>query len=197
MLAVGQTGLHLGLPQFDVSPRTVAIARSWLVPAREKVDFEFLAAKGIWSVRPLKVLLQHTHLANYNRELVNWKLEESIYQSFVLAPEIDPAFDGTMNWRRSLWEYFYPRIRKETSLTAAAETVGRHLRERVKIVPAEGSPGTIAEMWQQERADDRGFEALCVAALRSAGIPARLSASGQAEFWSGEEWRSISANPSH
>ncbi len=171
------------------------MARNWLVPAREKVGFDFLAAKEIWPGRPLKVLLQHSHLAHYNRELVNWKVEDSMYLRFVLSPEIAPDFDGDLNWRRPLWEYFYPRIRKETSLPGAAEIVVRHLRERMKIVPVEGAPKAITEMWRQARAEDRGFEAICVAALRSVGIPARLSALGQAEFWNGNEWKLTSGNP--
>ena len=139
--------------------------------------------------------MQQAHLANYNSELVNWKVDDSIYRSFVLSPEIDPVFDGDMNWRRLLWEYFYPRIRKETSLTGAAEIVLHHLREQVKIAQVEDTPKTIVEMWRQEQADGRGWEAICVAALRSAGIPARLSVLGPAEFWNGDEWKVASKDP--
>ncbi len=195
LLAIGQTTLHLGLPRFTVGPRTLALARSWLVPAREKADFDFLAAKQIWSGRPLQGLLEHSHLANYNRQLVNWQVEATLYQSFVLSPEIDPAFDGDLDWRRPLWEFFYPRIRKETSLTGAAETIARQLRERVKPVTPHGPPGTITEMWRHGRANDRGGEALAVAALRSAGIPARFDPEGRAEFWNGDEWKPVAAPP--
>jgi len=195
-LAIGQTVLHLGLPQLAVSQRTLALTRQWLVPTKEKLEFEFLAAKPVWSGRPLRGLLQHAHLANYNRGLVNWKVDDSVYQSFVLSPEIDPAFDGEMNWRRRLWEFFYPRVRKETSLAAATEVVMRQVRERVKLVAAEDAPKTIGEMWRQERADDRGLEALGVAALRSVGIPARLSASGTAEFRDDRGWKTANLKPS-
>ncbi len=195
LLAIGQTTLHLGLPRFTVGPRTLALARSWLVPAREKADFDFLAAKQIWSGRPLQGLLEHSHLANYNQQLVNWQVEATLYQSFVLSPEIDPAFDGDLDWRRPLWEFFYPRIRKETSLTAAAETIARQLRERVKPGTTDGPPGTITEMWRHGRANDRGAEALAVAASRAVGIPARLATEGRAEFWNGGEWEPVAAPP--
>lgn len=195
LLAVGQTTLHLGLPRFTVGPRTLALARSWLVPAREKADFDFLAAKQIWSGRPLQGLLEHSHLANYNRQLVNWQVEATLYQSFVLSPEIDPAFDGDLDWRRPLWEFFYPRIRKETSLTGAAETIAQQLRERVKPGTTDGPPGTITEMWRHGRANDRGGEALAVAALRAVGIPARFDPEGRAEFWNGDEWKPVVAPP--
>jgi hypothetical protein len=187
--AVGLTALHLVTPQLAVSERTLALARNHLVPPRERADFEFLATKPIWPGQPLQALLQQTHLANYNRALVNWKLDDAIYKQFVLSPQIDPGWDGDMNWRRPLWEYFYPRIRKESSLEAAAETVLRQLRERVKITETAAPPKTITEIWQHGNASRSGFEAICVAALRSAGIPARLSASGQTEFWSGDEWK--------
>jgi len=189
VLALGLTVLHVGLPQFSVGPRTLSVARHWLVPAREKADFDYLAAQGSWEGKPLKHLMQQAHLASYNRGLVNWKLEDDRYRQFVLSPEIDPAWDGDLNWRRALWEYFYPRIRKETNLPAAAETVERQLRERVKIVPAPNAPKTIAEMWRQQRADERGVEVLSVAALRSVGIPARLSESGLTEYWNGVNWQ--------
>lgn len=193
LLAIGQTTLHLSLPRFTVSPRTLALTRSWLVPAREQADFDFLAAKQLWSGRPLRVLLEHTHLANYNRQLVNWQVEAARYQSFVLSPEIDPAFDGDLDWRRPLWEFFYPRIRKETSLSGAAETIARQLRDRVKPATTHGPPGAITEMWRDGRADERGGEALAVAALRSAGIPARLGSEGRAEYWNGGEWKAAHA----
>ena len=204
--ALGMTTLHLGTPQLAVSERTLNIARKFLVPLKEKADFDYLAAKSIWSNTPLKTLLQHAHLANYNRTLVNWKLDDQLYREFVLSPEIgfpDSAPSTThsqpstdLNWRRLLWEYFYPRIRKESSLEAAAEIVVRNLNEtcRRRGNETNSTPPVIAyksvsEIWQQQAASDAEFEWICVAALRSAGIPARLSASRQAHFWNGAEWK--------
>jgi hypothetical protein len=37
--------------------------------------------------------------------------------------------------------------------------------------------------------DATGFQIVYVAALRSVGVPARLNASGQAEFWDGTHWQ--------
>jgi O-antigen ligase len=189
-LAVGQTALHLVTPRLAVSERTLAIARRFLVPSKAEKDFEFLAAKPIWSSKALQTLLTHVELAHYNRELVNWKLEDHRYREFVLSPLIDPAWDGSMNWRRPLWEYLYPRIRKENSLAAAAEIVGRHLRERITITqsPPSQPDGSVAEMWRRQSADEKGFAAVYVAALRSTGIPARLNPQGQTEYWNGAAW---------
>jgi hypothetical protein len=91
VVALGLTALHLITPQRVVSERTLALARKFIVPPKEKADFEFLAAKPIWSGQPLKHLLQHAHLANYNRTLVNWKLDDQLYREFVLSLEIDPS----------------------------------------------------------------------------------------------------------
>jgi hypothetical protein len=186
--ALAQTALHLVPPRLPISERTLAIARKHLVAPKERSDFEFLAAKPLWGGRRLKTLLEHVELANYNRELINWKLDERVYQEFVLSPEIDPTADGDLNWRRPLWENFYPRIRREQGPEEAAGIVVRFLRERVTIAEGNGLPATVAEVWQRQIANEHGFEAVYVAALRSVGIPARLGSRQRAEFWTGSAW---------
>jgi hypothetical protein len=141
----------------------------------------------VWRGRPLKPLLEHVELAHYNRELVNWKVDEQVYRQFVLSPGISADADGAMNWRRPLWENFYPRIRRESDPEAAAEVVARFLRERVSVVPGEGLPSTVAAVWERQVTNERGFEAAYVAALRSVGVPARLG-KGRAEYRSGAAW---------
>ncbi|HEX5222574.1 MAG TPA: hypothetical protein VFZ59_23670, partial [Verrucomicrobiae bacterium] len=194
--ALGLTVMHLGVPQLAVSERTLNLARKFLVPPKEQSDFEYLAAKPIWSGQPLKTLLQHAHLANYNRTLVNWKLEDQLYREFVLSPEIfsppglaatvstnsgavdvrprnvqdreisadsrprlhcgerenavitsppatiNPQPPTDLNWRRPLWEHFYPRVRKESDPLAAAEVVLRLLPEKPRVanLPAVSEP---------------------------------------------------------
>ena len=108
----------------------------------------------------------------------------------MLAAEIEPEADGGLDWRRPLWENFYPRIRKEQSPDEAAETVVRFLRERVTIAPGQGWPATVRESWERQITDERGFEALYAAALRSVGVPARLNALRQAELLLNGKWQS-------
>ncbi len=232
--AVAVTALHVVPPRLAVSQRTLSIARKHLVEAKELSEFDYLAAKPIWRGKPLKTLLEHVELAHYNRELINWKLDERVYREFVLSPEIDPEADGGLNWRRPLWENFYPRIRREQDPEAAAEIVVRFLRERVTVAAtvqvvgrasrlpagrlapeptdagrtpdmagetpaplpeqlpvAEGQrlPASVTEIWQRQITNERGFEAVYVAALRSVGVPARLGAQGRAEFWTGSSWQ--------
>ena len=187
--ALAQTALHLVPPRLPISERTLAIARKHLVPPKERSDFEFLAAKPCWSGKRLKRLLEHVELANYNRELINWKLDEQVYRQFVLSPEIDPVADGDLNWRRPLWENFYPRIRKEQGSEAAAEIVVRFLRERVTIAQGANLPTVVAGIWERQITNERGFEAVYVAASRSAGVPARLDSRQRAELWTGSTWQ--------
>jgi hypothetical protein len=94
-----------------------------------------------------------------------------------------------LGWRRPLWEFFYPRIRKESSLDAAAEIVIRQLRAQVKTSRDVDVPTTILESWRRGMVGEANFQMLAVAVLRSVGIPARLSAATQAEFWNGAEWK--------
>jgi hypothetical protein len=227
LVALALTALHLITPQLAVSERTLAVARKFLVPPAEQTDFAYLAAKPIWAGVPLKTLLQHAHLAHYNRTLVNWKLEDEMYRDFVLSPEIvhpqlpaprlattlapsdgeragvrglagptnHPSTLSTLNvphstdlnWRRELWEYFYPRIRRESTPGAASEIVLRAVREKVSK-DAASHPESILESWRRGQATALGRARLEVAALRSVGIPARLNQSDRAEFWNGTAW---------
>jgi hypothetical protein len=189
ILAAGQTALHLVPPRLRVSERTTATARKHIVAPKELKDFDALSTHPCWQGKRLKTLLEHVELASYNRELINWTLDEQVYRDFVLSPEIAPEADGDLNWRRPLWESFYPRIRKEPNTQAAAEIIARYLRERVTVAEGPGFPGAISEIWLRQITNPRGFECIYVAALRSAGVPARLDARRQAEFWTGSEWR--------
>ena len=57
------------------------------------------------------------------------------------------------------------------------------------IAEGSGLPSVVAEIWQRQITDQRGFEAVYVAALRSVGVPSRLGAQGRAEFWTGSGWQ--------
>lgn len=203
--AIVQTGIHLITPRLPVSETTLRIARKWLLAPKWHEDFETLASKPFWHGQRLKTLLTHVELANYCvYELINWKVDKTIYNEFVLSPIIDGESDSELNWRRPLWEFFYPRIRHEDSPEAAAEIVARTLRERVTIVPAdkisaarldESSAGFnsaahygIETIWRNQITDEKGFQRIYVATLRSVGVGARLNSGGIAEFWTGSEW---------
>lgn len=192
-LALAQTGIHLITPRLAISDSTIRIARKWLLAPKWKEDFETLAAKPFWRAQRLETLLTHVELSNYCvYELINWKVDKAIYREFVLSPIIDSESDSELNWRRPLWEFFYPRIRKEDSPEAAAEIVVRNLRERVTIVPAErisAARSGIETIWRDQITDERGFQRIYVATLRSVGVGARINSVGNAEFWDSSQWR--------
>jgi O-antigen ligase len=193
VLALAETVVHLATPHLLISNSTLTIAREFLMPPKQRKDFEFLATQPVWHRQKLKALLDHVELAEYNRELINWRLDDKIYRDYVLSPVIESStlnsqFSTSLNWRQPLWEEFYPLIGHEASPEDAAYVVVRHLRERVTVVDAPGLPQEIPEIWHWQVADRAGFESIYVAALRSVGVPARLNTRRQAEFWSGDKW---------
>lgn len=197
ILAVVQTALHLGTPRFGVTAGSLGIGREWLIPEKWREDFDTIAYEPYWrGSQKLKTLLTHVELSNYCvYELINWEIEKEIYNRCVLSPIIgaeDLEDAAELDWRRPLWEFFYPRIRKEDFTERAAKIIARNLRERVTIITAD-CPDGIETIWRNQLADERGFQRIYVAAMRSAGVPARLDHRQQAEFWTGSEWKSAPA----
>ena len=225
-LALIETIVLVGVPFLPVNQATLAIARHWLVPPKAVEDLDFLAAE--MTAQPalargdesqpgksrgrdarvtklqLGILLQHASLANYNRQIINWPVDDEVYRDYVLWPKLfsespkkiqsptssaAPPVPGNLNWRRALWEYFYPPVRHEVDPLAAAGIVVKFLRQRVSVVPH--GPLTIEEIWRQRKADVNGFEALKVAAFRSVGIPARLNENGHAELFANGKWQAM------
>jgi predicted esterase len=227
-MAIAETGIHLITPRLQVSDATLRIARKWLLAPKWHEDFETLSAKPFWRGQQLQTLLTHVELANYCvYELINWKVDKAIYNDYVLSPVIDEMDSGMgvptarigthgrdarattepeLNWRRPLWEFFYPRVRHEDTPEAAAEIVARTLRERITVVNSDapdvyfqpkhsGAGGTptlrpgIETIWRNQITDEKGFQRIYVATLRSVGVGARLNSDGNAEFWTGSEWK--------
>jgi hypothetical protein len=138
-------------------------------------------------------LLDHVELAVYNRELINWRVAQTNYEENVLNPVITGKAGEQFNWRRQLWEEFYPRIRHESSPLDAAVIVVRHLRERVTVVAGPNLPHEVPDIWLRQLTDQTGFEIIYVAALRSVGVPARLDPQGQTELFAEGEWQAAPA----
>lgn len=196
--AVGVSAFYLFAPYLPVSDKTIAIARQYLILPKERADFDFLADKPIWQGQTLKALLAQAELANYNRELINWRIGETNYRNYVLSPVIEPSSifapqSSNLGWRRPLWESFYPLIRHESSPADAAKIVVQHLREDIAIVATKNAVYDITAIWQKRIADETGFQTICVAALRSVGVPARLNSQHEAEFFDGNNWHSITS----
>jgi predicted esterase len=189
LMALAVTVIQLGLPQFPASKTTLNLTRKWIVQPGQKSDFDWLTQQPLAEGLPIKILLQHLDLADLQRKFFYSELNEEMYRSFVLSPVVERNATHGLNWRRPLWENFYPRIRHETNAGAAAQIVVRFLRERVTIVPGIVESGGVTTTWERELTDASGFEALYVAALRSVGIAARLNSTQQSEYWDGVVWR--------
>ena len=157
-----------------------------------KEDFDFLAARGgsQWRRYRLAALLDNLKLADLQRHQFYANLDEPTYQNYILSPQIDVLPLPELDWRLALWEYFHPRVCHLNAPGAAAHIVVRLLRERVGIEPTFGSDAGVLTIWREGFTDEKGFDRIYVAALRSVGIAARLDDKARAEIWNGTNWES-------
>jgi hypothetical protein len=182
------TAIHLFLPRMAVSDFTLSMADAFLLQEEWRKDFGFVVGKSVSRGKRLGAFLDHASLASLQRRHFYPDLEESVYQQFVLSPVVDRLPLSELDWRRTLWENFFPRVRSEHDPALAAHTVVRYLRERVGIDPAFSYQVGVETIWTQQMTDELGFERVYVAALRSVGIAARLNERHRAELWAGNAW---------
>jgi hypothetical protein len=183
------TAVHLIPPRLPVGGFTLELAGEFLVPARLQDDFAFVTQQAVWRGKRLGALLDHVELADLQRKQFYPNLDSSAYQASVLSPNIGHLPLSELEWRRRLWEHFYPRVRGEHDPLAGAQTIVRCLRERVGINPDYPYRVGVETIWTQGMADATGFERIYVAALRSVGIAAQLGSHGQAQLWTGAAWQ--------
>jgi pimeloyl-ACP methyl ester carboxylesterase len=189
MLALADMALRLVPRRMEVNKRTLQLARDHLVPPDWRGDFESLAALPIWQEQHVATLLSHVELAHYTTfELINWKLDPSVYQPFVLSPVIEPG-SAELNWRRELWKNVWPHVRHENTTTSAAEAVVRFLRQRVTVASSYPRQPGVESIWRGRIANKEDFNLVYAAALRSVGVPAKINADHEIEYWTGKEWQ--------
>ena len=181
--------IHLGLPRFPVSDNTISLVQSFLVESRLQEEFHYILGLPTSRGERLGTLLDHLNLADLQRHQFYAALDESSYQSYVLSPIITELPLDEPEWRRTLWENFYPRIKQELDPMSAAAIVVRFLRERVGIDPAYGFQVGVETIWTEQMTDKNGFDRIYVASLRSVGIAARLNNNGQAELLANNRWQ--------
>jgi Transglutaminase-like superfamily len=186
--AVMLTAIHLLLPRMAVNDFTLSIADAFLVQDEWRADYDFVVRSSVSRGKRLGAILAHPELAHLQRHHFYPALDESVYQQFVLSPVVDRLPLSEWDWRRTLWENFYPRVRREHDPALAAQTVVRYLRERVGIDPTYSYRVGVETIWTQQMTDEIGFERIYVAALRSVGIAARVNAGQRAELWTGNAW---------
>lgn len=154
------------------------------------VEAWYLSGTNIRQVR------DYITLADYNRQIVKWRLDTGFYTQYVLSPGLSHETKATLEWRLPLWKYFYPLIRRTTSSSDAAKIVVEELRLQIQILnladnadQTTRAPRTIEDIWQSRAASLREFELIYTAALRSVGIAARMNHQCQVEIWDVGEWK--------
>ena len=135
------------------------------------------------------MLLEHLRFARMQRQHFYASLEPSVYRQYLLSPIIGKALLTEVNWRRKLWEYFYPRVRDESDPKAAVLRLAQDLRERIRVSPGFKPASGADTIWIQQATDQAGFDLLYVAVLRSVGIAARLNEESQPELWADDKWQ--------
>jgi hypothetical protein len=142
-----------------------------------------------------KDLAEYVALADYNREIVNWKVADAEYQENVLSPVLKAGLKPDLKWRRELWIMFYPQIRNANSSLAAARILAAELRGEVEIHGQNREDFDFGEIWSSRLASGAEFEYLYVAALRSIGVGARINSHGGAEIFNSESNDWVEAPP--
>lgn len=178
-----------GLPRFPANQDIVALVRDFLVKPRLRNDFDYLIQNSFSDGQRLAPLLTQLKLADRQRHQFYPDLDNATFQKYVLSPEIAPLPLDEVNWRRTLWKFFYPKIRHKSDPVAAARIVVRSLREQVGIDPGYDYRVGVETIWTEQMTDQAGFQRIYVAALRSVGIAARLNGAGQAELLESNEWQ--------
>jgi len=185
--AVLVSAAHLALPLLPVNTATLRLARQWNVRLELRTDFDWLVSQPEAKNCRLRDLLEHLNLAALQRGPFAAELPEDDWREFVLSPWIDGAGEE-IGWRRELWEWMAPRVRRETSSQQAAVQIARELRLRVGLFTA--TPGrVIASCWRAGRAGENEMQLLEVAALRAGGIAARVKVGGDVEILAEDGWR--------
>jgi hypothetical protein len=187
--ALGLTAIHLWVSRLPINDTTSSLAETFLVQFHLKGDFEYLISNPAYHGRRLGAILTHVELADLQRKQFFPDLDESTFRRFILSPDVDDLPLNEIDWRRTLWENFYPRIRHESDVVAAAQIVVRFLRERVGIDPGYRYRVGVETIWTQQMTNEAGFERIYVAALRSVGIAARLNEQKKTELWTGKKWQ--------
>jgi len=187
--AILLTAVHLITPRWPATDFTLDLAAEFLVRPERNSDFEFILQNAPCRGKRLGAVLQHVELANVQRNQFYPDLDPSTFQQFILSPVVDNLPLQELGWRRTLWENFYPRVRRESDRASAAQIVVRFLRERVGITPDYPYRVGVETIWTQGMTDEAGFDRIYVAALRSVGIAARLNGNHQAELLANGKWQ--------
>ncbi|MFT4588280.1 MAG: putative esterase, partial [Limisphaerales bacterium] len=112
--AILLTAVHMGLPRMAASDANLGRAGRWLVWERIRGDFEYLRGLSDWEHTAVGDVTEHAELANYREPFLYPDIDGEIWRQFVVSPIVDGGSSHGLDWRRPLWESFYPRVRNQT-----------------------------------------------------------------------------------
>lgn len=178
--------IHVWLPWVRSRSVPDSLACITLPPGRQREDLEFLMHSTPDGPVLLRDLRDHVILSHYRGPFLYASLPEEIWHQHVVSPWIRSGLNP--GWRRPLWRFFYPRVRKADSPGEAAQILVNVLRERVIPNPAAPVSPDLNTSWSLRSAPPNQWEEIYVAALRAVTVAARLRPDGLAEIYDGTQW---------
>jgi hypothetical protein len=188
LFAIAQTTANLALLRSEPTSANLAKAERRLLNPALAWDWQWLLKSGQPAGTTVSEWLDTVELSNLQRRQFYEALPEGLFRDHVLSPQLMLGQKLTGGLRRELWRHFAPRVRKEAGVTGAAVLIARELRTRV-TPRTTANASTLRPAWQRGEAHPIEWEALFIAALRSAGIAARVGEGGQAEIWVDSGWQ--------
>lgn len=188
--ALAQTTANLALMRSEPTSANLAKAERRLLNPAEAQDWQWLLKSGLSAGVTVSEWLDTVGLANLQRRQFYGALPEGLFRDHVLSPQLMPGQTLTGGLRRELWRHFAPRVRKETDIALAAVIIARELRTRVTPqATADADANALLVAWQRGEAHPLEWESLFIAALRSAGIAARVGEAARTEIWLESAWQ--------
>jgi dienelactone hydrolase len=188
LMALMLSALHLALPFCPANATPLKLARQWCVRPESRNDFDWLAQQPAIHDAKVGDCLDNLRLAELQRGQFGTALSEQEWREFVLSPGIESE-DRDADWRRELWETFYPRMRRETAVQPAAALVASHLRSCVSPSRSAKEQRGIMQGWSAGETTPLQWESLYLAALRAVGIPARRGIDGGVLILDSGQWK--------
>ncbi|SMF04828.1 transglutaminase domain-containing protein [Desulfovibrio gilichinskyi] len=115
------------------------------------------------------------------------KYDDKIFTQYVLSPRI--MYEQLQPWRSSLYPFF--RLKKGDKISDKINSVSRFVQSLSTVTrgPLGNSLTPLGVFTSNRASNDDEINIFAVAALRSAGIPARyLDEQGWAELFDGQKW---------
>jgi len=191
VMALLATAYHLLMPRLLSGGRYAAWFQHSLGTDAEREDFRWLATHPDYRNATCYDLIGQVRLAHFRKSFLYQELDAEMFRNYVLIPGLTGDATPDLNWRWPLWLELYPKIRKYTNAEEAVIEVVRGVREKLGLPKNNTQRQGIMAAWTNGTANKEVYHHVLVAALRAAGVAARLDDSGRAEFWTSGKWQLV------